>query len=35
MATLELVVRHCMAAPQAAVGHSELTHRHAGGTPLT
>jgi len=31
MATLEQVVRHYIAAPHAAVGHSELTHRHAGG----
>ena len=30
-ATLEQVVRHYVAAPHAAVGHSELTHRHAGG----
>jgi cytochrome c peroxidase len=29
-ATLEQVVRHYIAAPHAAVGHSELTHRHAG-----
>lgn len=29
-ATLEQVVRHYVAAPHAAVGHSELTHRHAG-----
>jgi cytochrome c peroxidase len=28
--TLEQVVRHYVAAPHAAVGHSELTHRHAG-----
>jgi cytochrome c peroxidase len=28
-ATLEQVVRHYIAAPHAAVGHSELTHRHA------
>lgn len=28
-ATLEQVVRHYVAAPHAAVGHSELTHRHA------
>lgn len=27
-ATLEQVVRHYVAAPHAAVGHSELTHRH-------
>ncbi len=27
--TLEQVVRHYVAAPHAAVGHSELTHRHA------
>ena len=32
-ATLEQVVRHYIAAPHAAVGHSELTHRHAGATP--
>jgi cytochrome c peroxidase len=31
-ATLEQVVRHYVAAPHAAVGHSELTHRHASGT---
>lgn len=31
LATLEQVVRHYVAAPHAAVGHSELTHRHAGG----
>ena len=29
-ATLEQVVRHYVAAPHAAAGHSELTHRHAG-----
>lgn len=29
-ATLEQAVRHYVAAPHAAVGHSELTHRHAG-----
>lgn len=29
-ATLEQVVRHYVAAPHAAVGRSELTHRHAG-----
>jgi cytochrome c peroxidase len=29
-ATLEQVMRHYVAAPHAAVGHSELTHRHAG-----
>lgn len=29
-ATLEQVVRHYIAAPHAALGHSELTHRHAG-----
>jgi cytochrome c peroxidase len=29
--TLEQVVRHYVAAPHAAVGHSELTHRHARG----
>ena len=27
-ATLEQVVRHYLAAPHAAVGHSELTHRY-------
>ena len=33
-ATLEQVVRHYIAAPHPAVGHSELTHRHArGATP--
>jgi len=32
-ATLEQVVRHYVAAPHAAVGHSELTHRHAGAAP--
>lgn len=31
MDTLEQVVRHYVSAPHAAVGHSELTHRHAGG----
>jgi cytochrome c peroxidase len=31
IATLEQVVRHYVAAPHAAVGHSELSHRHAGG----
>jgi len=31
IATLEQVVRHYVAAPHAVVGHSELTHRHAGG----
>ncbi len=30
VATLEQVVRHYVAAPHAAVGLSELTHRHAG-----
>jgi cytochrome c peroxidase len=30
IATLEQVVRHYVAAPHAALGHSELTHRHAG-----
>lgn len=30
-ATLEQVVRHYVAAPDAAVGHSELTHRHGSG----
>ena len=29
LATLAQVVRHYIAAPHAAVGHSELTHRHA------
>lgn len=29
-ATLDQAVRHYVAAPHAAVGHSELTHRHAG-----
>lgn len=29
-ATLEQVARHYVAAPHAAVGHSELTHRHGG-----
>jgi len=29
-ATLEQVVRHYVSAPHAAVGHSELTHRHPG-----
>ena len=33
LATLEQVVRHYIAAPHAAVGHSELTHRHAGVAP--
>jgi cytochrome c peroxidase len=34
LSTLEQVVRHYVAAPHAAVGHSELTHRHAGaGAP--
>lgn len=33
LSTLEQVVRHYVAAPHAAVGHSELTHRHAGGGP--
>lgn len=32
-ATLEQVVRHYVAAPHAVLGHSELTHRHAGGAP--
>lgn len=31
LATLEQVVRHYVAAPHAAVGHSELKHRHAEG----
>ena len=35
IATLEQVVRHYVAAPHAAVGHSELTHRHAGGGAAT
>ena len=30
LATLEQVLRHYVAAPRAAVGHSELTHRQAG-----
>jgi len=30
LATLEQVVRHYVAAPHAAIGHSELTHRHGG-----
>jgi cytochrome c peroxidase len=30
--TLEQVVRHYVAAPHAVVGHSELTHRHAGAS---
>lgn len=30
LATLDDVVRHYIAAPHAVVGHSELTHRHAG-----
>ncbi|MDO9095989.1 MAG: cytochrome c peroxidase [Rubrivivax sp.] len=34
-ATLEQVVRHYVAAPHAAVGHSELTHRHAGAAAGT
>jgi cytochrome c peroxidase len=34
LATLEQVVRHYVAAPHAAVGHSELTHSHAGGAAL-
>ena len=29
-ATLEQVVRHYITAPHAALGHSELAHRHAG-----
>jgi cytochrome c peroxidase len=32
LATLEQVVQHYVAAPHAAVGHSELTHRHAEGS---
>ena len=31
-ATLEQVVRHYVAAPHAVVGHSELTHTHAGAS---
>ena len=31
-ATLEQVVRHYVEAPHAAVGRSELTHRHRSGT---
>ena len=31
LSTLEQVVRHYVAAPHAAVGHSELMHRHAAG----
>jgi cytochrome c peroxidase len=31
-ATLEQVVRHYVVAPRAAVGHSELTHRHPAAT---
>ena len=34
LATLEQVVRHYIAAPHAAVGHSELTHQHAGGAAV-
>jgi cytochrome c peroxidase len=34
-ATLEQVVRHYVEAPHAAVGHSELTHRHGSGTDRT
>ena len=34
-ATLEQVVRHYVAAPHAALGHSELTHRHAVAAPPT
>ncbi|MFM9888778.1 MAG: cytochrome-c peroxidase [Burkholderiales bacterium] len=34
-ATLEQVVRHYVQAPHAAVGHSELTHRHASRTAAT
>lgn len=30
IATLEQVVRHYIEAPHSKVGHSELTHRHAG-----
>ena len=32
LGTLEQVVRHYVAAPHAVVGHSELTHRHAGAS---
>ena len=32
-ATLEQAVRHYVAAPHAALGHTELTHRHAGAAP--
>jgi len=34
-ATLEQIVRHYVAAPHAAVGHSELTRRHRRGTDGT
>ena len=34
-ATLEQVVRHYVEAPHAALGHSELTHRHGSGTKGT
>jgi len=34
LATLEQVLRHYLAAPHAAVGHSELTHRHASATAV-
>ena len=34
LATLAQVVQHYGAAPHAAVGHSELTHRHAGGAAV-
>jgi len=33
IATLEAVVQHYIAAPHAAVGRSELNHRHAGQGP--
>ena len=35
LATLEQVVRHYVAAPRAAVGRSELTHRHGSGADGT
>ncbi len=35
ISTLEQVVRHYVAAPHAAVGHSELTHRHADTATAT
>ena len=34
-ATLDQVVRHYVTAPHAAVGHSELTHRHPGPSAAT